>query len=107
MTDPASYPVIKPLIALLPGCVGAAIALRFNTTDSRAIDRVFAFAAGASLAHYGGGALAQWYGLDGLLADSTKLAVGLFGLALVASVMAEIPALIAAARRRFLGDPTQ
>lgn len=107
MTEPTTASLLKLFGGLLPGALGAAIALRFNTADASNLDRSLAFAAGVGLAHYGGGALAQWYGLDGIIAEATRLAVGLFGLALVANVMAEIPALIAYARRRLLGDSQQ
>lgn len=104
MTEPTTMTLAKFIVGLLPGAVGAAIALRFNTANASVLDRLLAFLAGAALAHYAGSALAQWYGLDGFMADATKVAVGLFGLALVANVMAEIPALIAFARRRLFGD---
>jgi hypothetical protein len=107
MTEPTTAPILKLLGALLPGAVGSAIALRFNTADASSRDRALAFFAGVALGHYGGSALAHLYGLDGPMADALRVAIGLFGLALVANVMAEIPALIAAARRRYLGDPPQ
>lgn len=107
MTEPTTASIVKLLGALLPGAVGSAIALRFNTTDARALDRLLAFMGGVALGHYGGGALAHWYGVDGVLADAMRVAAGLFGLALVANVMAELPSLIAAARRRLFGDSPQ
>ena len=107
MTEPTTAPILKLLGALLPGAVGSAIALLFNTADASSIDRLIAFASGVALAHYGGGALAHWYGVDGVLAEALRVAVGLWGLAIVANVMAEIPALIAAARRRIIGEPPQ
>lgn len=92
------------LAHIFPAIVGAAIALRFNTTDLSARKRASAFAASVGIAYYGGGAIVEWWNLTGLIAEAAMVAAGLFGLSIIASLMAEIPAAITQLRRKYLGD---
>jgi hypothetical protein len=103
-TTPAAAAILKVAAGLVPGAVGAAIALRFNTTDISPRQRWLSFAAGIALAHYGGGALAEQYNLTGMVADAARMAIGLFGLGLAAGLNAELPQIIAAARRKLMGE---
>ena len=95
---------IKLLLAALPSAIGAALSLHFNTGALTFRARAVAFAGSFGTAWYVGEAIGQHYALTGPLLDGAKLLLGLFGLNLIASINAEIPTLIAAARRRILGD---
>lgn len=103
-TTPAAAGLLKLAASLVPGAVGAAIALRFDTSASSPRQRWLAFAASIALSHYVGGALAEQYALHDMAADAARLAIGLFGLGLAAGLNAELPQIIAAARRKLLGE---
>lgn len=96
--------IVKILLAALPSAIGSALSLRFNTRDLTLRARAVAFVGSFGTAWYIGEAIALHYSLTGPLADGAKLLLGLFGLNLIASINTEIPAIIAAARRRILGD---
>ena len=106
MTEPTTVPAlaIKLLGGIVPGAVGAAIALRFNTSDLTRSRRIAAFGCSVGLAHYLGGAVVEHWALAGMVADAAKLGTGLFGLSIVAAMITEVPTIVAALRRRFIGE---
>lgn len=109
MAEPTTTVAAKLLADAAPLAIGSAIALKFNTADLAFTGRAFAFVASLAIGHYIGGALIERAAIDpGMLADGVKLATSLFGLSFAASITAEIPqlvtAMVAAIRRKFLGD---
>lgn len=109
MTEPATTgtaAILLKLGSVFPGVIGAAIALRFNTADLSASKRASAFLASIAIAHYLGGAVVEHWALAGMVAEAAKLAAGLFGLSVIASLMAEVPTIVGQLRRRYLGDRT-
>lgn len=90
--------------ALLPSAVGAAIALKLNTADLTFTARVSSFLVSLTLGYYLGSALAEYYAIDGMRADAVRLIVSLYGLSVASTVSSQMPAFVAAARRRFIGE---
>lgn len=110
MSDPLTKGAIlaaagKAFAQVAPLAIGAAIALKFNTSALTLRARVFAVFASFALGHYIGGAIIEWYAIDsGFIADAIKVAAALYGMSAVTSISAEIPAVIASIRRRITGE---
>ena len=103
--EPISASAIGKLsAALLPSAVGAAIALKLNTADLSISARISSFLVSLTLGYYLGSAIAEYYDIDGMRADAARLIVSLYGLSVASTVSAQMPAFVAAARRRFIGE---
>ena len=105
MSEPVTplLAAIKGLASLIPEAAGSAVALRLNTIPLKPIDRMFSFACGVALAHYVGGAAADYLSLSDIQADASKVVVGIFGLNFSASITAQIPDVVQSLKKRIFG----
>lgn len=94
----------KLMLGAIPAALGAALSLRLNTRDLTPRARLIAFAGSFGLAWYAGEAIAQHYAVTGPLLDLAKLAAGIYGLSLITAIHEQLPSILPALRRRFLGD---
>lgn len=95
----------KILSQLAPLAIGAGIALRFSMAEMTPRAKICAVATSFALGHYIGGAVVEWFGVGtGYIADAIKIAAAMYGLSATSSINAELPAAIAAIRRKLTGD---
>lgn len=95
--------VFKAIEAILPGAIGAAVSLRF--IPGTIWQKVSSYFSGLACAYYLGNGLIDYLTVapGGLMAEFIKFTAGLFGLAIVSHGMQQIPELLAAIRRRYIG----
>ena len=95
----------KILSQLSPLAIGAGIALRFSMAEMTPRAKLCAVATSFALGHYIGGAVVEWFSVGpGYIADAIKIAAAMYGLSATSSINAELPAAIAAIRRKLTGD---
>ena len=106
MSEPITFigATLKGIFSLIPDAIGSAVALKLNTVPMRPLERIFSFGCGVALAHYIGGAAAEWFDLQEILQDASKVIVGVFGLNLAASINKQIPSIVKGLIARFVGD---
>jgi len=97
------------IVAHVPAAIGSALSLyvsREKTANMRKIEIFGVFFAGIAIAHYIGGGAIEYSDIsaDSLIADSIKMTVGLIGMALVTNIVIQVPLVLSAIRRKWLGE---
>jgi hypothetical protein len=94
--------------ALLPAAIGSALSVyldREKTRDMSKWEILAVFLFGISLAHYMGGAAIEYWHLNPMtyVADAIKLTIGFIGMATLSQTLIQMPELVAALRKRWIG----
>jgi hypothetical protein len=93
----------------ISGAFGSLLALWFNKNklkELKKLEVIFVFLAGWGLSHWAGLGLIDHWKIDiySPAADGIKLVIGLFGMVSVHEANIQIPLILAALRKRFIGE---
>lgn len=94
------------LYGLCPAILGAVISF-ISTTQEESKSKMFlTFMLGVSVAHYLGNATIEYFKVDpaSYTASSIILTFGLFGLATIREIFNQLPDIIRAIKKRFIGE---
>lgn len=100
--------IAKYLSSILPSAIGSAIAIYINRKklqDRPSYEWICSFFGGTYLGHsFGGGAIEYWsINYNSYSADSIKITVAIFSMAIITEVFIQLPDWLSAARQKWLG----
>ena len=100
----------KPLMKLIPAIVGALIgALAMKYPDGTSFGKklatfAIAFISGVAVSHFVGAAIIAYFpGMDEVIYDAIKFALGVFGLTLVNNIISEMSLWMTSLRKKIFG----
>lgn len=95
---------LAALTKLWPPVIGALISIRFQPRESTRLDRAFSAASGVGLSMFASPAIVDWAGISSFaVAQSIAGGIALFGLIVIAEIVAGIKAMeVGAIMRDFL-----
>lgn len=94
------------MYGLLPAIIGAVISFLSSRQEGSRLKLVLIFILGVGVAHFFGNATIEFFKVDpsSYMASSIILTFGLFGLATIREIFNQIPDIIKATRKRFIGE---
>lgn len=101
--------LIAKISSLASAAIGSALSIYLQREKAEKMGKVeiaLVFIFGVSIAHYLGGAAIEYWTVNplSLVADAIKFTIGLFGMGMLSQAMIQIPDIVKAARKRFIGD---
>lgn len=94
------------LYGLLPAIIGAIISFLSTRQEGPRLKMALIFVLGVGVAHFFGNATIEFFNVEptSYTASSIILTFGLFGLATIREIFNQIPDIIRATRKRFIGE---
>ena len=96
------------IISLVPAAIGSGLSL-FLGKDTKQLSYfviLSTFLFGIGLAHLLGGAAIEYWHIDPLsyIASSIQVSIGFMGMAILAELKLQLPVMISAIRKKFIGE---
>lgn len=93
--------------AIFPAALGSALAIYMDKANKLTkLEIVCTWVFGANIAYILGGAAIEYWSIvpNSLIACSIQFTVGLMGMATLAQIMLQLPLIVSALRKKFIGE---